>query len=76
MQEKDGNLSTETETLKKTETGIASLRNRFGAVFTNGNVITNLLNYKFSAVDEFFGFRGFIGTIISSKHSNAVTSLK
>ena len=53
-QEKGGILSTKSETVKK-QTEIPRLKNSFGTVLTNGNDIANLLNYKFSALGEYFG---------------------
>ena len=39
---------------EKTQTEIPRLENSFGTVLTNGNDIANLLNYKFSALGEYF----------------------
>ena len=54
MQEKGWILSTKSETVKKTQTEIQRLKNSFGTVLTNGNDIANLLNYKFSALVDYF----------------------
>ena len=54
MQDKVGILSTKSETVKK-QTQIPRYKNNFGTDLTNGNDIANLLNYKCSALGEYFG---------------------
>ena len=49
------NFINEIRNCQKTQTEIPRLRNSFGTVLTNGNDIANLLNYKFSALGEYFG---------------------
>ena len=49
------NFINETRNCEKRQTEIPRLKNNFGTVLTNGNDIANLLNYKFSALGEYFG---------------------
>ena len=49
------NFIIEIRNCEKTQTEIPNFRNSFGTVLTNGNAIANLLNYKFSALGEYFG---------------------
>ena len=51
------NFINEIKNCEKTQTEIPKLKNSFGTVLTNGNNIANLLNYKFSALGEYFGKR-------------------
>ena len=46
------NYINEIRNSETTQTEIPRLENGFGTVFTNGNDIANLLNYKFSALGE------------------------
>ena len=49
------NFINEIRNCEKRQTEIPRLKNSFGTVLTNGNDIANLLNYKFSALGEYFG---------------------
>ena len=49
------NLINEIRNCQKTQTEIPRLINSFETVLTNGNDIANLLNYKFSALGDYFG---------------------
>ena len=70
MQEKGGILPTKSESVKK-HTEIPRLKNSFRTVLTNGNDIANLLNYKFSALGEYFGKKEqYQFCDIPARHSN------
>ena len=49
------NFINEIRNCEKTQSEIPRLKNSFGTVLTKGNDIANLLNYKFSALGEYFG---------------------
>ena len=49
------NFINEIRKCEKTQTEIPRLKISFGTVLTNGKDIANLLNYKFSALGEYFG---------------------
>ena len=49
------NFINEIRKSEKTQTELPRLKNSFGTFLTNGNDIANLLNYKFSALGEYFG---------------------
>ena len=51
------NFINEIRNCEKRQTEIPKLKNSFGTVLTNGNDIANLLNYKFSALGEYFGLK-------------------
>ena len=65
------NFVNEFRNCEKKEREIPRLKNSFGRVLTNGNDIANLLNYKFSALGEYFGKKEqYHFRINPARHSN------
>ena len=58
------NFINEIRNCEKTQTEIPRLKNSFGTVLTNGTDIANLLNYKFSALGEYFGKKNNLNFVI------------
>ena len=51
------NFINEIRNCEKTQTEKPRLKNSFGTVLTNGNDIANILNYKLSALGEYFDLK-------------------